>query len=119
MADSLRKADNCMSSTGATPVVMPRLPNMRQLASSHQDLDEAETIHIVAHSMGNLVVRHYLERSTDEVKGLKPDPRIKRMVMVGPPNQGAQYGAAVFVHTEVSRKSNRSFALEWPWTGKN
>ena len=39
--------------------------------------------------MGNLVVRHYLADQTDARRGLLPDKRIKRIVMLGPPNHGA------------------------------
>jgi len=42
-----------------------------------------EEIDFVVHSMGGLVVRCYLMNCE------KPDPRIKRMVMLGVPNQGA------------------------------
>jgi len=45
-------------------------------------LDGVEEINFVAHSMGGLVVRASL---TDE-----PDPRIRRMVMLGVPNRGAR-----------------------------
>jgi hypothetical protein len=51
---------------------------------------EVTEIHIVAHSMGNLVVRHYLHDNTDKATGQQGDPRIKRMVMLGPPNQGSR-----------------------------
>jgi pimeloyl-ACP methyl ester carboxylesterase len=43
-----------------------------------------EKIHFVAHSLGNLVVRHYLADQAET-----PDERIGRMVMLAPPNQGA------------------------------
>jgi pimeloyl-ACP methyl ester carboxylesterase len=118
MADSLRKADKWhvlnwrYSSRHATIA--------EHAASLHQvlkNLDEADTIHIVAHSMGNLVVRHYWKDQTDEAKGLKPDPRIKRMVMVGPPNQGAQM-ARLFSFTpklveKVTGSSALQLATEW------
>lgn len=45
-------------------------------------------INFVGHSMGNIVVRRYLYGAFH--KGFKVDPRIKRMVMIGPPNQGSQ-----------------------------
>ena len=51
---------------------------------------EVTEIHIVAHSLGNLVVRHYLHDNTDSATGKQGDPRIKRMVMLGPPNQGSR-----------------------------
>jgi hypothetical protein len=40
--------------------------------------------------MGNLVIRRYLGDQTDPAKGKRPDKRIKRIVMLGPPNQGAE-----------------------------
>lgn len=53
-----------------------------------QSLEGARTIHFVAHSMGNIVVRRMMARQLDSDG--KIDPRIGRMVMLGPPNQGAQ-----------------------------
>ena len=55
-------------------------------------LPHATRIDIVGHSMGGLVARACL--------GVKPDPRIKRIVMVGTPNQGAE---------------NADFFAEWKW----
>jgi pimeloyl-ACP methyl ester carboxylesterase len=66
------------------------------LAQVIDNLEGIDEINFVAHSLGNLVIRHYLADKTDAAKGLRPDPRIKRIVMLGPPNQGArlakQYG---------------------------
>lgn len=45
-------------------------------------LDGIEEINFVVHSMGGLIVRQYCRG--------KVDPRIKRMVMLGVPNNGAQ-----------------------------
>ncbi len=44
-------------------------------------------IYLIGHSMGNVVVRRYLKN--------KQDKRIKRMVMLAPPNQGSAFGRAV------------------------
>ena len=60
-----------------------------------RSLEGIDEIHFVAHSLGNLVVRHYVGDRTDPEDGLKPDPRIKRMVMLGPPNRGAQMAEAL------------------------
>ncbi len=60
-----------------------------------RSLEGIDEIHFVAHSLGNLVVRHYVGDRTDPEDGLKPDARIKRMVMLGPPNRGAQMAEAL------------------------
>ncbi|MGC4007296.1 MAG: hypothetical protein QM811_30890 [Pirellulales bacterium] len=87
MADALRKA-------GDWRVVTFRYSSRHgdigehaaSLARVIENLDEASEIHFVAHSMGNLVIRRYWYDHTDAAKHLSPDPRIKRIVMVGPPN---------------------------------
>ena len=49
---------------------------------------DVKEISFVAHSMGNIVVRHYLKDLNGS--GTQADPRFHRMVMMGPPNQGSQ-----------------------------
>lgn len=56
------------------------------LAAVVQCLEGVEEISFVAHSMGGLVVRRYL--ASGERGGL-PDGRIRRLVMLGTPNEGA------------------------------
>ena len=48
-------------------------------------------INFVGHSLGNLVVRRYLDDTTDSQSGRQGDSRIRRMVMIGPPNQGSRF----------------------------
>jgi pimeloyl-ACP methyl ester carboxylesterase len=55
------------------------------LAQIVEGLDGVEQIDFVAHSMGNLVIRHYLADTAD-----MPDPRIHRIVMLAPPNSGSR-----------------------------
>jgi len=62
----------------------------KSLDSVIRRLDGIEEINFVGHSMGNLVIRRYLADQTDVAAGRKPDQRIKRIVMLGPPNQGAE-----------------------------
>lgn len=52
------------------------------LHSVIENLEGIEQIDFVTHSMGGLVVRAYLAKHSD--------PRIRRMVMIAPPNQGAE-----------------------------
>ena len=53
-----------------------------ELHSALESLEGIEEINLVVHSMGGLVVRCYLSKYKDE--------RIRRMVMLGVPNQGAE-----------------------------
>ncbi len=62
----------------------------RGLASVIEHFDGVEEINLVAHSLGNLVIRHYLADQTDPHTGQQGDRRIKRIVMLAPPNNGAQ-----------------------------
>ena len=52
-------------------------------------LDGVEEINFVGHSLGNIVVRRYLGMKTNPAAGLRPDSRIRRFVMLGPPNNGS------------------------------
>jgi pimeloyl-ACP methyl ester carboxylesterase len=79
-------------------------------------LDGIEQLHFVAHSLGNLVVRHYLGDHTDAARGFAPDARINRMVMLGPPNQGAQMAEAfadLKLFHVVAGASASQLAREW------
>ncbi len=62
----------------------------KSLDSVVRHLDGIDEINFVGHSLGNLVIRRYLGDQTDAAKGKSPDGRIKRIVMLGPPNQGAE-----------------------------
>jgi pimeloyl-ACP methyl ester carboxylesterase len=72
--------------------------------------DGVDEIDFVAHSMGNLVIRHYLGDSTDAKTGKRPDPRIKRIVMLAPPNNGTRMAHAF--------RDNELFRLVWGVSGK-
>ena len=72
-------------------------------------LDQAEEINFVGHSLGNLVVRHYLADQTDPAKELRPDRRILRIVMLAPPNNGSVLA--------VRLKKNPLFRTFWGESG--
>ncbi len=59
------------------------------LAGVIAGLEGIDEIDFVCHSMGNLVVRRYLGEASVEQPRWQTDPRIKRIAMLGPPNQGA------------------------------
>lgn len=56
-------------------------------------LEGVEEVNLVAHSMGNLVIRHYLADHMRSESDRRPDPRIRRIVMLAPPNQGSGVAA--------------------------
>jgi len=60
------------------------------LAKVIAGLDGVEEINFVGHSLGNIVVRRYLGEAAASEPKWKVDPRIKRFVMLGPPNNGAE-----------------------------
>ena len=62
----------------------------KSLASVIAHLDGVDEIDFVAHSLGNLVIRHMLGDETEQTEGHRADPRIKRIVMLAPPNNGAK-----------------------------
>ena len=78
----------------------------------------------MGHSMGDLVIRRYLGDQADAAKGKTPTSGIKRIVMLGPPNQGAElaeklgdnlafiaiFGAA----GQQLGKHGRSWSRHWP-----
>ena len=59
------------------------------LASVIDNLEGVETISFVCHSMGNIVVRHYLKDIQQLPEDQRPPVKFKRMVMISPPNHGA------------------------------
>jgi pimeloyl-ACP methyl ester carboxylesterase len=77
---------------------------------------KVEEINFVAHSLGNIVIRHYLADQTDAANGRRPDPRIKRIVMVGAPNNGARlaqiFGQNSF-YDRILGQSGRAIARQW------
>jgi hypothetical protein len=86
------------------------------LAKIVQSLDGIESISFVAHSLGNLVTRHYLGDHTDPAAGKFPDPRCRRMVMLGPPNRGAEVAEAlarVGIFHLVAGASASQLARQW------
>jgi hypothetical protein len=62
----------------------------QSLARVIEGLEGVEEINFVCHSLGNLVVRRYLGEANQEPPRWRVDPRIRRMVMLAPPNNGAR-----------------------------
>jgi pimeloyl-ACP methyl ester carboxylesterase len=65
------------------------------LAQVIDGLDGIEAIDLVGHSLGNLVVRRYLGEGQADEPSWQVDPRLRRMVMLGPPNNGARVATLI------------------------
>ena len=72
---------------------------LHDILDDHKEIDR---IHVVAHSMGALVIRRYMK--------MFDEPRIKRIVMLGPPNHGSSL-ARMF-------EDNTIFQIFWGINGK-
>ncbi len=91
LARYLRKAGNyTVFNVNYPSTILPVREHAAALAQILAHLDGIEEIHFVCHSLGNLVVRHYLADCERGLHGGVADARIRRMVMLGPPNHGAQ-----------------------------
>lgn len=60
------------------------------LDSVIRHLDGVERINFVAHSMGNIVIRRYLNNMSRLDPAMRPPIEFGRMVMISPPNHGAE-----------------------------
>jgi hypothetical protein len=96
---SMHKLAKTLDDTGlyeSVPVSYPSTRegvgyNARALASILKGLGpEVTEIDMVGHSLGNLVIRHYYGDALHQPGGPGPDPRIRRIVMLGPPNHPPQ-----------------------------
>ena len=94
---SMKSLEEYLESQGYT-VINFRYASTRQQVGEHArylkrvigELSPNVTeINFVGHSLGNIVVRHYLGDCAKS-RELNLDSRIKRMVMIGPPNQGSR-----------------------------
>ncbi|MBX3412298.1 MAG: lipase [Pirellulales bacterium] len=86
------------------------------LARVIDGMPEATELNFVGHSLGSIVVRHYLADLHDPASGRGPDPRIRRFVMLAPPNQGALLAQAAVVNVAfrtIGGKPARQISREW------
>lgn len=99
----------------------------RSLRHVINSLDGIEEINFVAHSLGNIVVRHYLgdlarqETWKQSANAIAADrrsvARFHRFVMLGPPNQGAHL-ASMFsdnlIFQQIMGDSGQQLGRDWP-----
>jgi pimeloyl-ACP methyl ester carboxylesterase len=87
----------------------------KSLAKIVANLEGIEEINFVAHSLGNLVIRHYLADRT-EAAGGRPDPRFHRFVVLGPPNHAAIAATALAgnpLFAAVTGVAGRQLGRDW------
>lgn len=88
------------------------------LARIMANLDQIDEVNFVAHSLGNIVIRRYLADQTDPAAGRWPDRRIRRFVMLGPPNQGSLAAHALAdnpLFAAVFGPSGQELGRNWVW----
>lgn len=68
------------------------------LDSVVRHLEGVESVSFVAHSMGNIVVRKYLKDLEPLAPELRPAVKFGRMVMISPPNHGAEIADTLTSH---------------------
>ncbi|MBX9787769.1 MAG: alpha/beta fold hydrolase [Pirellulales bacterium] len=61
----------------------------QSLALVIDNLTDVEQVHFVAHSLGNVVVRRYLDLHAKDPAAERRGAKIGRVVMIGPPNNGS------------------------------
>ena len=76
--------------------------------------DSVTEINFVGHSMGNIVVRHYL---ADLAEQGGVEKRFGRMVMIGPPNQGSKMARVLrwsLLFNVVAGSAGTQLGIGWP-----
>ena len=90
----------------------------RALAAILENLHGITEINFVGHSLGNIVVRRYLAEETDQATGRRPDPRIRRFVMLGSPNHGSFAATALgenSLFTAITGTPGQQLGRQWVW----
>jgi pimeloyl-ACP methyl ester carboxylesterase len=83
----------------------------QSLDSIIRHLDGVENVSFVAHSMGNIVIRKYLRDLDALTPAMRPPVKFQRMVMITPPNHGAEI-ADRLQERDVTRELSELFAGE-------
>lgn len=121
---TMRRLAEYLKSQGGYTIVNVEYPSTRGVMADHarslarviDGLPEVEELNFVGHSMGNIVIRHYM--ADVERQWGRPDPRWRRVVMIAPPNHGS--AAAVrwsdnSLFKTVLGKPARQLGAEWSW----
>jgi pimeloyl-ACP methyl ester carboxylesterase len=123
--ESMNKLCKHLRKHGDWTVLNVAYPTTRRPVAEHagslariiENLDGVDTIHFVGHSLGNIVIRHYLaDRINRAGGGGKCDPRFGRMVMLGPPNHGSKVAASLSqnaLFTIINGTPGKELGADW------
>jgi len=79
-------------------------------------LEGIDQINLVGHSLGNLVIRHWLYDRGHRRDGRRPEVRLGRVVMLAPPNHGSILAVALAdtgVYGAITGKSGEELSRQW------
>ena len=116
LADNLALADYRVFCVGYASLYGSHDDHAAALAKIIEGLDGIDEINLIGHSMGNIVIRRYLAAYGDAESGALPDARIRRIVMLAPPNQGAAEAKqllALDATGQIAGKAARQLGPEW------
>ncbi len=113
-----------LAEKGGYTVFRVGYPSTRRPVAGHaaaldriiKNLDGISQVDLIGHSMGNIVIRHYLADQTDPAIGHRPDRRIGRVVMLGPPNQGSVLATTLSKNgpfTILAGAAGKQLGTEW------
>jgi pimeloyl-ACP methyl ester carboxylesterase len=118
LVDHLRKhLDATVLSFGYASTAAGLEAHGRALAEVIAGLPAADSISFVGHSMGNLVVRRWMALAP-----ARELARVRKMVMLGPPNQGSELArmvAGVSLLAALSEGAARELVLDWNRVAKD
>ena len=109
---------------GNYTVVNVEYPSTRQPMADHakalarvvEGLPEVEQLNFIGHSMGNIVIRHYM--ADMQKKYGRQDPRLGRVVMIAPPNHGSRTARRWSDNSAFKAflgRPGRQLGVEWSW----
>ena len=91
LSDYLEENGNLATINVGYPSTMEDIDSYAaSLDSVIRHLDGVERVNFVAHSMGNIVIRRYLNNLSRLDPAMRPPIEFGRMVMISPPNHGAE-----------------------------
>ncbi len=90
----------------------------KSLASIVEHLEGIDKVHFVGHSLGNIVIRRYLADRKEAGAEHEGGPDVGRLVMVGPPNNGAILATSVAAEPlfrALAGEAGQELGPRWPW----